>query len=71
MALQIERGVKCIDLAKAVGVSKSQVTRWRQSSDIKISVLTSICAALGVSLSEFLTEKSPDKSGQVSGGECI
>jgi len=69
--LQRLKGVKCIELARSVGVSKSQVTRWRQASDIKVTTLVSICEALGVNIGEFLTEKSPRNGGKSLGGVSI
>lgn len=57
--IQAAKAIKCVDLAKHLDVRPSQVTRWRQQSDFKLATMQALCEALGVSLSEFLGEKSP------------
>jgi transcriptional regulator with XRE-family HTH domain len=46
-----------LQLAKSLGVTPQQLSRWRHSEDIKLSVLLNICNALGVTISEFIGSK--------------
>ena len=50
------RGVKNVELARAVGVSKVAVTNWLNGSNsIDIERVPAICSFLGVSVDAFLS----------------
>jgi transcriptional regulator with XRE-family HTH domain len=55
--LQIDHDITSLQLAKSLGVTPQQLSRWRHSEDIKLSVLLNICNALGVTISEFIGSK--------------
>ena len=55
--LQIDYDITSLQLAKSLGVTPQQLSRWRHSEDIKLSVLLNICNALGVTISEFIGSK--------------
>ena len=55
--LQIDHNIPSLQLAKSLGVTPQQLSRWRHSEDIKLSVLLNICNALGVTISEFIGAK--------------
>ena len=48
--LQKEMGLTNIALAKRMGVSATQIGRWRNKRDVKLSVALAIAEALGVSI---------------------
>ena len=54
--LQDQRGVKAVDLAKRLGISKQMVSYTASRSDVKISTLLEYCDALGVSYITFMRE---------------
>jgi len=49
-----KRGVGTYQLASLLGVKAQQVSRWRNSSDIKLSTMLKICRVLQMSVEEFL-----------------
>lgn len=52
--LQNEKGVNCSELARGMGVLPQQVSRWRQSEDLKFSIVSRLAKFFKVSLDEFL-----------------
>ena len=58
--LQDQRGVKAVDLAKRLGVSKQMVSYTASRSDVKTSTLIEYCDALGVSYVTFIREGMKD-----------
>ena len=66
--LMVAKGVKNVELARAVGVSKVAVTNWLNGSNsIDIEKVPSICDFFGVSIDAFLSHSNqrtlaPDES---------
>lgn len=59
--LMTAKGVKNVELARAVGVSKVAVTNWLNGNNsIDIERVPSICEFFGVSIDAFLSHSSPD-----------
>jgi len=46
------------ELAKSIGITTTGYQKMLKSGDLKVSTLENICAALGVNISSFFTEKS-------------
>ena len=42
------------ELAEMLDIAPQQLSRWRQSDDIKLSVILNICDVLGIEVSEFI-----------------
>ena len=42
------------ELAEMLEIAPQQLSRWRQSDDIKLSVIFNICDVLGIEVSEFI-----------------
>lgn len=42
------------ELADMLEIAPQQLSRWRQSDDIKLSVILNICDVLGIEVSEFI-----------------
>ena len=42
------------ELADMLEIAPQQLSRWRQSDDIKLSVIFNICDVLGIEVSEFI-----------------
>lgn len=42
------------ELADMLDIAPQQLSRWRQSDDIKLSVIINICDVLGIEVSEFI-----------------
>lgn len=42
------------ELADMLEIAPQQLSRWRQSDDIKLSVIINICDVLGIEVSEFI-----------------
>lgn len=42
------------ELAEMLEIAPQQLSRWRQSDDIKLSVILNICDVLGIEVSEFI-----------------
>lgn len=49
-----KRGVGTYQLASLLGVKAQQVSRWRNSSDIKLSTMLKICKVLQMGVEDFL-----------------
>lgn len=62
--LQDQRGVKAVDLARRLGISKQMVSYTASRSDVKISTLLEYCGALGVSVQTFMREGAKDAASQ-------
>jgi transcriptional regulator with XRE-family HTH domain len=62
--LQDKRGVKAVDLARRLGISKQMVSYTASRSDVKISTLLEYCAALGVSYQTFMREGVKDAASK-------
>jgi transcriptional regulator with XRE-family HTH domain len=58
--LQIDYDITSLQLAKSLGVTPQQLSRWRHSEDIKLSVLLNICNALGVTIVNLLDQKKAE-----------
>ena len=42
------------ELAEMLEIAPQQLSRWRQSDDIKLSVILNICDVLGIEVGEFI-----------------
>lgn len=42
------------ELAEMLEIAPQQLSRWRQSDDIKLSVIINICDVLDIEVSEFI-----------------
>ena len=42
------------ELAEMLEIAPQQLSRWRQSDDIKLSVILNICDVLDIEVSEFI-----------------
>ena len=51
---QIDLGVSSVDLAKRADSTPQQVVRWRQQKNMKLHTLEKICAAMNLSIYDFL-----------------
>ena len=51
--LMLKNNVTVSVLADTLGVKEPQLSRWRNSNDIKLSTVKRICDGLGISTSEF------------------
>ena len=51
--LMLRNNVTVSVLADKLGVKEPQLSRWRNSNDIKVSTVKRICDGLGISTSEF------------------
>lgn len=49
-----KRGVGTYQLANLLGVKAQQVSRWRNSSDIRLSTMLKICKVLQMEVGEFI-----------------
>ena len=56
-----DKGITLECMAKEMNVSVNQVSRWRQSEDMRISRIKAICDVLGVSAREFYDALEADK----------
>jgi transcriptional regulator with XRE-family HTH domain len=52
--LQDRYGYTGTELAEMLDIAPQQLSRWRQSDDIKLSVIFNICDVLGIEVSEFI-----------------
>ena len=53
--IQTEKGITGDSLSKALGVAPQQLSRWRQSDDLKLSIIVRLCNVMGVEVSEFIS----------------
>ena len=53
--LQSEHGIKSQELAKRLGVLPQQLSRWRNSDDMKVSVVLKLCDIFGVGIDEIIS----------------
>lgn len=51
--LQRVQGISCLELAKAMKTTPQQLSRWRQSEDVKFSVVIQLSKHLNANLEEF------------------
>lgn len=54
-AIQAERGVRNVDLQRALNVKAPEVSRWRAMKDARVSHVKMLADFFGVSIDEFLT----------------
>jgi len=53
-AFQNETGTPSVKMAKSLGVTPQQFSRWRSSKDLKLSIVVASAAVLGVSPGELI-----------------
>lgn len=51
---QDDKGLTGNELADILGVVPQQLSRWRNSEDMKLSTISKFCQALGIEVSEFI-----------------
>jgi len=51
---QVEKRVPSVMMAKSLGVTPQQFSRWRASKDLKLSIVVASAAVLGVSPGELI-----------------
>jgi transcriptional regulator with XRE-family HTH domain len=56
---QQRQGLSSVELARRVNKAPQHISRWRKQTDMRVSTAMAISEALGMSLSEFVEEKSP------------
>lgn len=56
---QERQGLTSVELARRVNKAPQHISRWRRQNDMRVSTAMAISEALGMSLSEFVEEKSP------------
>lgn len=52
--LQDDKGLSGNDLADILGVVPQQLSRWRNSEDMKLSTIVKLCKALEIEVSDFI-----------------
>lgn len=52
--MRVGRGLKQTELARAIGVSQSQLSRWERGADLRVGTLKKIAAVLGCSLDDLV-----------------
>jgi transcriptional regulator with XRE-family HTH domain len=52
--LQEDRSMPCTKLAELLDVAPQQLSRWRRSEDLKVSVALKVAAVFGLTLDELL-----------------
>jgi len=55
-AIQLEEEMKNADLARVLDVHPTQVARWRQMRDVKLSLAVRIAKAVNRPLEDFVKE---------------
>ena len=50
---QSRKGLTGVELAKRLGTTPQQLSRWRNSRDLSFNLVLRICDALGVTVGEF------------------
>lgn len=51
---QARKGLTGVELAKRLGTTPQQLSRWRNSRDLSLGLVLRMCDALGVTVSEFI-----------------
>lgn len=52
--LQDDKGLSGNELADILGVVPQQLSRWRNSEDMKLSTIAKLCEALEIEVSDFI-----------------
>lgn len=55
---QSKSGMSCIEVSAKLGVTPQQFSRWRKSTDIKLSLMLSLCEVFDISPAEFVDFES-------------
>ena len=53
-ATQARKGLSGVELAKRLGTTPQQLSRWRNSRDLGLNLVLRICDAMGITINEFL-----------------
>jgi transcriptional regulator with XRE-family HTH domain len=53
-AAQARKGLSGVELAKLLGTTPQQLSRWRNSRDLGFNLVLKICDELDITVSEFL-----------------
>ena len=51
---QARKGLSGVELAKRLGTTPQQMSRWRNSRDLSLNLVLRICDSMEITISEFL-----------------
>jgi len=51
---QTEQSISCNELSAMLGVVPQQLSRWRKSQDLKLSIVLSFCEIFKIKIDEFI-----------------
>jgi len=53
-AAQARKGLSGVELAKSLGTTPQQISRWRNSRDLELNLVLRICDSMQITINEFL-----------------